>query len=79
MRLALFLSCLSVMLCGCVSTTVTTPEGLTIERTAFYSDFTVRATRSADGTMAVEETQAGGSDAASLLLDLLNQAATRSP
>jgi hypothetical protein len=58
-------------LTGCVSTTVTTPEGLTIERTAFYSDFTVRAARSADGTMMVEETQAGGDEATQALLDLL--------
>ena len=71
MRLAFFLSCLSVMLCGCVSTTVTTPEGLTIERTAFYSDFTIRAARAADGTMMVEETQAGGDTA---LLELLRRA-----
>lgn len=72
MRTMTFLAFLSLMLCGCVSTTVTTPEGLTIERTAFYSDFTVRAARSADGTMMVEETQAGGDTA---LLELLRRAA----
>ena len=75
MRLATFLACLSLMLCGCVSTKVTTPEGLVVERTAFYSDFTIRAARSADGTMAVEETQAGGDEATKALLELLRRAA----
>lgn len=71
MRLAYFLAVLSLTLCGCVSTKVTTPEGLTVERTAVYSDFTIRAARSADGTLMVEETQAGGQDAVQALLDLL--------
>ncbi len=74
MRLATFLACLSLMLCGCVSTTVTTPEGLTIERVAFYSDVAIRAGRSADGAMMVEETQAGGDTA---LLELLRQGFAR--
>lgn len=44
---------------GCVSTTVTTPEGLTVERVAVWSDFTIKATRNADGSISVEETQTG--------------------
>lgn len=75
MRTLTFLAFLSLMLCGCVSTKVTTPEGLVVERTAFYSDFTVRAARSADGTMAVEETQAGGDEATQALLEILRKAA----
>lgn len=50
---------------GCVSTTVTTPEGLTVERVAVWSDFTIKATRKADGSISVEETQTG--DRAALL------------
>ncbi len=57
-------------LSGCVSTTITTPEGLTITRTAVYSDFTIKAQRNADGSMSVDETQ----DGAQALLDLLRKA-----
>ena len=76
MRAVLFLGCLG--LCGCVSTTLTTPEGLVIERKAFYSDVTIRAMRSPEGAVAVEETQDGG-DVGRRLLEILNQATTRSP
>lgn len=74
MRLAYFLAVLSLTLCGCVSTTLTTPEGLVVERTAFYSDFAIKASRKADGSMSVEETQDGDQTAAQALLDLLKAA-----
>lgn len=65
---------LALALSGCVSTTITTPEGLTITRTAFYSDFSIKAKRAADGSMSVDETQEGGQQAAQALLDLLRRA-----
>ena len=78
MRLLAFLAVLSFTLCGCVSTKLTTPEGLVIERTAFYSDFAVKASRAADGSMKVEETQDTDQEAATALLQMLKQAASRS-
>ena len=38
---------------------------LTVERVAVWSDFTIKATRKADGSISVEETQTG--DRAALL------------
>jgi len=70
LRRSISLACL-LALAGCVSTTVTTPEGLTVERVAVWSDFTIKATRKADGSISVEETQTGDRAA---LLELLNRA-----
>ena len=79
MRFLVFLAVLSATLCGCVSTKVTTPEGLVIERTAFYSDFAVKAYRAADGSMKVEESQDNDQGAATALLEVLKQAARGAP
>lgn len=72
-RLSLLSTSLAAMLAlsGCVSTTVTTPEGLTVERVAVWSDFTIKATRKADGSISVEETQTGDQAA---LLEMLRAA-----
>lgn len=78
-QLLVFLAVLSSLLFGCVSTKVTTPEGLVVERTAFYSDFAIKASRAADGSMKVEETQDSDQDAGKALLQLLNQAARSTP
>ena len=72
-RIALLLAAMAIS--GCVSTTITTPEGLTITRTAVYSDFSIKAQRAADGSMSVDETQEGGQQAAQALLDLIRKAA----
>ena len=84
MRLLTFLALLSFTLaamglCGCVTTRLTTPEGLELERTAFYSDFAVKASRAADGSMKVEETQDTDQAAATALLQILKRAAGSAP